>query len=223
MSKTAEKKAPGWLAAQLKKAGRLLMLAAEDAKPLDVTEVQISDRSVGGKVELIGTDGTLSPIPDGTYVLSDDFKFTVAGGFITAIGDVEVVAAATEPTEEEKKTAEGVAAAAAPAPAAITPEEADEIRANLQQVNTRIDEVMNAITELKSALTATGTSATLAAQSYDKLTGEIVKLNEHLEKEPITPSRTNLKEEKENKKNEQAANLATALNAALNTGKEDKK
>ena len=50
-------------------------------------ELNISDKEVGGKVEQIGADGTLTPVEDGEYTMEDGFTFTVKDGQIETIQD----------------------------------------------------------------------------------------------------------------------------------------
>ncbi|WP_322518625.1 hypothetical protein U0033_28145 [Chitinophaga sancti] len=65
-------------------------------------QLNISDRVVGGKVELINADGSLNVAPDGDYELEDGFKFTVKDGVIASIeGEEQPEELANEtPTED---------------------------------------------------------------------------------------------------------------------------
>ena len=65
----------------------LKTLKLEGDKVYDPSELNISARELGGKVELIQGDDTLATAPDGDYTLSDGFKFTVKDGLIASIID----------------------------------------------------------------------------------------------------------------------------------------
>jgi len=56
-------------------------------KVFSPSDLQISNKAIGGKVEQINQDGSLSPLEDGTYSMDDGFTFTVADGLITDIED----------------------------------------------------------------------------------------------------------------------------------------
>lgn len=127
-----------------------LMFASEDPAPeppadsvkISVEEVSISDRSIGGKVERVGSDGALSPLEDGNYVLSDGFAFALKDGLIISIVGVEAPAA-EDPSLE----------LAADPPAAEGPDLAAEVAA----MRTEMDEMRKLIEELMSAInTMTG-------------------------------------------------------------------
>jgi hypothetical protein len=56
------------------------------------SQIKVSDKVVGGIVEMIAPDGTLTPAPDGDYAMENGFSFTVKDGAIIAImGEEEVV------------------------------------------------------------------------------------------------------------------------------------
>lgn len=69
-------------------------------------ELHISQKEVGGKVELVSADGTLAPAPDGAYVMEDGFSFEVKDGQIASIVDgndaapTDQVKAASQPADD---------------------------------------------------------------------------------------------------------------------------
>lgn len=69
-----------------------------DAKVLSDNEVKISEKAVGGKVELVDAEGNLVAIEDGTYEV-DGFRFVVTDGTITEI--FEELEEATEGKADE--------------------------------------------------------------------------------------------------------------------------
>lgn len=63
------------------------------------SQIKVSDKVVGGSVEMIAADGTLSPAPDGDYAMESGFSFTVKDGKIVSIvGQEDVVEDMTAPT-----------------------------------------------------------------------------------------------------------------------------
>lgn len=73
-------------------------------------EIKISDKVVGGKVEMVQPDGSLAPAADGDYKMEDGFSFTVKDGAIASIEgeqpieqteETPVEAAEDVPTEEQ--------------------------------------------------------------------------------------------------------------------------
>ena len=73
------------------------MLLADNTQP----QLQISDMVVGGKVEIINPDGTLSPAPNGEYTVDKD-AIEVKDGQITSVNGVEEKAPTDNKTPEEK-------------------------------------------------------------------------------------------------------------------------
>jgi hypothetical protein len=166
----------------ISKVARLLLAMTEGVTTLGVDEVMISDRAVGGKVELVGTDGTLSPIPDGTYLLSDDFRFTVKDGFITEIGDAATPATET-PVAEETLATEGIPATVAPevVTTAVTPAEVEDIQAKVDQLATMLATLAAQMEELVTLIKSTTDAADLAATNYDGFKSELTKLSAMIE------------------------------------------
>lgn len=71
-------------------------------------EIKISDKAVGGKVEMVQPDGSLAPASDGDYKMEDGFSFTVKDGVIASIEgetpveeEAPVEAAEDAPTEDQ--------------------------------------------------------------------------------------------------------------------------
>src|SRR3954468_21849969 len=78
-------------------------------QPIEKTdaEIKVTDMTVGGKVELIGKDNELQPIPDGKYTVEDK-AFTVKDGFIASIEGEETPAEdANEGEFKAEETATG--------------------------------------------------------------------------------------------------------------------
>lgn len=77
-----------------------LKFEKEDVIVLDENKVKISDKIIGGTVEVINDDETLSPATDGYYQVGD-FKFIVKDGVISEI--IEEIDGEFEGEEAEDK------------------------------------------------------------------------------------------------------------------------
>src|SRR5690348_2950449 len=65
-------------------------------------ELQISELVVGGKVEVINSDGSLSPAPDGTYKV-DDNEIEVKDGLIESINGEKETPKETAPVDNSNE------------------------------------------------------------------------------------------------------------------------
>lgn len=153
---------------------------------LDVSAVQISDKAVGGKVELINADGSLSVAPDGEYILSDGFHFIVKDGLIS-----EVIDDSTDANEDmaDDSNEGGDSADAAP-------ENDDEIKQAIAQNQQAISDLQKEIDAIKQLLEQLSGNVNVAAskEDVDKFKSEVVKLNEtivKLAKLPVENTKVN--------------------------------
>lgn len=110
------------------------------------SELKISDKGVGGSVELINADSTLSPVEDGDYVMEDGTKFQVKAGLITNWNG-ETEKPATDDTAMTDTPADE--AAETPADEVAEEDETDKIIAEMQ---TAIDEQAKEIEALKTSI-----------------------------------------------------------------------
>lgn len=165
----------------------------------DVTElsedaVKVSERKVGGKVELIGTDGNLSDAPDGDYKVGD-FSFTVKAGVIDSIEGEDNPAEEDKPAEE-KLADEPVAEDA--------PVEDNSVKEAITALQTETASIKQDIESIKAML------AEFAGKSdVEDFKSEVVKLNQTIEKLAKIPaefSKTNnsniVKDKQEDKINQ---------------------
>jgi hypothetical protein len=175
--------------------------ASETPTSLDANSVQISERAVGGKVELIGSDGTLSVAPDGTYELSDGFKFTVKEGLIDSIiGEGGTDAGAADETMANEG---GNSADAAPEAGSI-----DELKKTIAENSQAIAELRDEIASFKQLLESLQGNVETAASKEDvkAFKEEVTKLSDSiikLAKLPVENTKTNkstiAKDKKEDK------------------------
>ena len=158
----------------------------EDFKVYSDSEIKISDKAVGGKVELVDADGNLSDAPDGDYEMDNGFKFTVKGGVIASIEG-----------EEKPKEDAPVEADATDTPVEDAPAE-DSKYAELEA---RVTALEQAVADMNSSVQAAATKEDLGA-----FTKEVETLNSNIQllaKVPVEFSQTTknntVKESKEDK------------------------
>lgn len=101
---------------------------ADAPKIYSASELHISDKQVGGKVELVGGDGKLQPAPDGDYQLEDGTKFTVSGGLI-----VSIEGETTPPTDVKA--------------ADTTQTEIDTLKSEIEAIKTSIEDIKKMIAD----------------------------------------------------------------------------
>jgi len=121
---------------ELKKTLKLLL--ADQSQQL-----QISDLSVGGKVEIINADGSLSPAPDGEYQVDDNSIVVKDGQIVSVNGQTDGNTnpdGDSNPVQEEMKnpTPETPAEEAAETPADDAKEENDTTN-KLESMQAEID------------------------------------------------------------------------------------
>lgn len=110
---------------------------AETPKVYQPDEINISERVIGGKVELVNSDGTLSPIEDGDYELSDGFKFSVKDGLISAIEGEESIQASEDMAD---------------APVVEEPNNDSDIKASIEELRVLTEELKSEVDTMKAAL-----------------------------------------------------------------------
>lgn len=147
-------------------------------------ELNISERAVGGKVELINQDGTLSELPDGDYEVSDGFKFTIKDGLIASI-DGET------PAEDTTDKPEEMAEAPVDAPTQDAPQTdgLDELKKETASLKAEVEALKQAMDELMKA-----TAGRASKEDVSKFQAEVENLNSNimkLAKIPAEPTKTN--------------------------------
>lgn len=181
-------------------------------KTYSESDMKISEKVIGGKVEFILPDGELAPVEDGEYDFNG-FVFTCKDGQITAIQGQdapaeEVPVEAAAPAEEVETPAEDAT------PTEEVPEEPKE--------DPRIPEMEAKITELESKLTevldmlkgqsmAQATEMEAQTKAIEVFSATVKELNEKisiLAKVPVQFSKTNNSVSAEESKAEKLSVLA---------------
>jgi outer membrane murein-binding lipoprotein Lpp len=175
-------------------------------------QIKISDKAVGGKVEMIQADGSLGPVEDGDYVMDDGFSFTIKDGQIASIvGEdapevvdvVEEVEAGEEKKEDEEEKMEE--------PVVEEPVQSEEdnkvaeLEAKVAELESKIDSILNSMEMMKSEKD----EAKEAIQEFNK---QVAQLNDNIKtlaKVPVEFSKTNKTPLAEESKMEKINDLAT--------------
>jgi hypothetical protein len=178
------------------------LLGVYFGKVYTADEIKISDKVVGGKVEQVQADGSLTPIPDGDYVMEDGFSFTTKDGVITSIvgedapvEDTTDVKAGDTPTEE-----------AAPANSDTT---------DLEQRLTALED------QVKQILDSMNMEKQSSAQAIEAFTKEVKSLNDNIQelaKVPVEFSKINKNKVVEESREEKLFNVAKLI-GGLNSKK----
>lgn len=194
----------------LERLAKAVFGAFAEGKKWTESELQISQREVGGKVELIDGEGKLQPAPDGDYEMADGFKFTVNDGQISAIeGEKE-----EEKPEGEEKPDEQAEETPADAPKDETqPEsnkEVEELKAFVGELAKVVADLQAQIAEMKQGQEQAPVAA--SKEEVEEMNKQLTNLFSALKKISFESSKTNgnplLKDDREVK--------LTALQKILN-------
>lgn len=182
------------------------------------SEVKISDKSIGSKVEMIGADGSLSDAPDGDYVMDNGFSFTVKGGMIESIvGEEAPVEAATDSTDA---TSGDTATTEVETPAEdAAPEEEPTEEEAPDEMDMRVKALEDKVAELVDMIAGMAEQKMEADKTIEAFTAEVKSLNNNIQtlaKVPVEFSKTNTKKVVEESKEEQLLNVARMLGGLTN-------
>ncbi len=183
-------------------------------------ELNISDKSVGGKVEIVTADGTLAPAEDGDYAMEDGFAFTVKDGMIESIVGQDAPAEEEAPAEEDKPVEE---AAEIPAEAPVEEAPAEEVEAPAEEVaeDTAVADLQTAVADLTAkvdacmkALESMNMEKQNNTEAIEKFTKEVAELNNNIQtlaKVPVNFSKTNTSKFVEESKEEKLLSIAQMI------------
>lgn len=175
--------------------------APTELKKWSDSEIKISEKAVGGKVELINADGSLSDAPDGDYELEDGTVLTVKGGVIEAVNGEKPEEAPAEEVEAAEETASD-------APSEEAPKEDDKVK--IADLEAAVAALTQEISDIKNALA--GSASKEDVQGFAKELGSLNEVLAKLAKIPVESSKTNqdnrLKYQFEDSKMQLAAILA---------------
>lgn len=178
------------------------------------SELKVSAKEVGGKVEKVAADGSLEPAEDGDYVMTDGFSFTVKDGQIVSIvgqeeQPVEEVAAEETPAEDLSEVQVEVPAeeSSDETPAEDLPESNPEMDAMKQQV-AKMEERLSAIEEMLNQMMMQKESDNQAIEQFNKTVAELNDNIKTLAKVPVEFSKTNKTPKAEEVKQDKMIELA---------------
>jgi uncharacterized coiled-coil protein SlyX len=173
-------------------------------------QIKISDKVIGGIVEMIAADGTLSPAADGDYVLEDGFAFTVKDGAIVAIvGEEPVVEDMTAPTEPVM-TGETSTDMVDAAPVEPTPIEKQV--AYMEEKLRSLEEKIASIEETLNTMTSASMESEKTLSTFNKIVDELNNNIKTLASVPVEFSKVDNTVKNTEDKQEKLNNLVNILN-----------
>jgi hypothetical protein len=174
------------------------------------SQIKVSDKVVGGVVEMIAPDGTLTPAPDGDYAMENGFSFTVKDGAIVAImGEEAVVEDMTAPTPtpvvtETPTDMEDVA------PVEPTPMEKQV--AYMEEKLRSLEEKIAAIEEAINGMTSASMESEKTISTFNKIVDELNTNIKTLANIPVQFSKVDTSVKNGEEKQEKLNNLVNILN-----------
>jgi uncharacterized coiled-coil protein SlyX len=176
-------------------------------------QIKVSDKVVGGIVEMIAPDGTLTPAADGDYVLEDGFAFTVKDGKILSIvGEepvVEDMSNHTDPTmtgetkmdiTEDVKTVESSLF-----------DLYNQVMAQEDRIKYLEEKIMS-MEETLNGMTSTSMESEKTIATFNKVVEELNKNIKTLASVPVEFSKVDSSVKNNEDKQEKLNNLVTILN-----------
>lgn len=171
-------------------------------------ELKISDKVVGGKVEMIQADGSLAPAEDGDYVMDNGFSFTVKDGMIESIVGEEAPAEVA-PVEEAVADAPAV-----DAPVEETPAEENTEDTTVADLTARVDAMEKQVADLVAKIDGMNAQKLESDKTIEAFTAEVKSLNDNIQllaKVPVQFSKTNKSNVVEETKEEQLFSIAKMI------------
>jgi hypothetical protein len=150
------------------------------------SELQISEVALGGKVELVNPDGTLSPAPDGEYTVGEN-TFTVRDGFIVELNGEKADEQPKDetPSENSKPEQEMAEEPKQGNPAQEQPNEIADLKAQLEAQAQAIEELKQAIASMQEAI---GQNETKESEMSAQFSNQLTELNDTLKQLAAMPA-----------------------------------
>lgn len=188
------------------------------------TELKISSKEVGGKVEKINADGTLSPVEDGEYVMAD-IAFNVKDGVIESIVGEDIpteVVAEEVPTEDIPTTgstvSDTVEVVAEDVPVEDVPAEdiqvEDEEDTRVAELETKVSAMEKMLEEIMTALQLAKEEKLEPTKVVEVFSTEMKQLNKAIEtiiKTPVEFSKIDKSFNAENEKQDRMLALTSMI------------
>jgi prefoldin subunit 5 len=174
------------------------------------SQIKISDKVVGGIVEMIAADGTLSPAADGDYAMEDGFSFTVKdGAIISIIGEVPIMEDMTAPIEPIM-TGETPANMADVVPAQPTPMETQ--LSDLEDKVMSLEEKIASIEDMLQMMHSASMESEKTLSTFNKVVDELNNNIKTLASVPVEFSKVDNTVKNTEDKQEKLNNLVNILN-----------
>ena len=175
------------------------------------SEIKVSSMEVGGKVELINPDGSLTDAPDGDYVMEDGSAFTVKDGMISSIvgqdQSVQVV------NQEEVSTEELSVTDQAPVEEPVQPVEDSKV----SELEIKVSELEQKVNDLISSMESMQSEKMESEKVINQFNEQVSLLNKNiteLAKVPVEFSKTNKSVTVEESREDKLSVLATIIGNA---------
>lgn len=165
-----------WLKIKEELKKTLGLLEAEPA-----TELKVSEMVIGGKVESVNADGTLSEVADGEYKVGEDVIEVKAGQIVSINGEKEKEEEA--PAEAEKEMEEEIPTEEAPA--------TEGWKEALEAYKAELDGLKLEIETLKEALGASKEIEEKMSAEFSKQLGDLNETLKVIANTPAEFSKTN--------------------------------
>jgi hypothetical protein len=146
-----------------------LVKMAQDKVYTDA-ELKISEKAIGGKVEIIAADGSLEVAADGDYTMEDGTTFKVKDGVITELnGEKEAPVMEDEQAEEDT-------------PAEPEKDDTAELKAQVEALQQETSDLKQAIEDIKASM-----SEQYSKEDADKFSKQLNDLTDAFKALLITP------------------------------------
>jgi outer membrane murein-binding lipoprotein Lpp len=179
------------------------------------SELKISNKDVGGKVEFILPDGELAPATDGEYTMDNGFSFTVKDGVIDSIMGEAPAEQAMETTEVEAAVEAPIAPEVEdPAEEAAPAEDVAQEDPAMVELSSRVDGLEAKLNELLSKMEGMAKQGEASLAAIETFNAEVRQLNSNIQtlaKVPVEFTKTNKTQVVEESKEEKLSDIARII------------
>lgn len=184
------------------------------------SEMKITEKVIGGKVEFILPDGELGQVPDGEYVMYDGFTFEVKDGLISKIQGQEQESA-QEDTEVSEEAVSGDTSTQE-VEAEVSEEEVveevvvedpriSEMETKISELESKLSEILQMLSDSEKVKNEEMTNQTKAIEAFNLTVKELNEKISILAKVPVQFSKTNSNQANEESKADKLSVLADII------------
>lgn len=188
---------------------KFLQLSEADKIYTDA-DLKISDKTFGGKVELVNADKTLTTAPDGDYKMQDGDVFTVKDGVIVEINGEKELAKSEAPIDETPNELVTEPAIEAPATPDVQ-QEVDALKNEINALKTEVEALKKKIADDAANEAKVQASKQEENEKFSKQLEDLTNTIKVLAKLPAEFSKTNTDNIVKDAKGEKMKELAKLL------------